>query len=89
MYPRGFSGEQSYWTLLGTDGGAKHSALISEDGAVKLTKGGGLIEPMLFDGRKGIDWANVKTLQSLRDGYLPIPAVHWQAGDLGLTTTAF
>ncbi len=36
---------------------------------------------------KLIDWANVKTTQSLQDGYLPIPTVHWQAGELGLATT--
>jgi hypothetical protein len=86
-YPRGFSGEQSYWTLVGVDGGAAHSALISEDGAVETDKGGWSIEPMLIDGRKLIDWANVKTTQSLEDGYLPIPTVHWQAGELGLATT--
>jgi hypothetical protein len=86
-YPRGFSGEQSYWTLVGVNGGAAHSALISEDGAVETGKGGWSIEPMLIDGRKLIDWANVKTTQSLEDGYLPIPTVHWQAGELGLTTT--
>ena len=86
-YPRGFSGEQSYWTLVGVDGGAAHSALISEDGAVEVGKGGWSIEPMLIDGRKLIDWANVKTTQSLQDGYLPIPTVHWQAGELGLATT--
>jgi len=86
-YPRGFSGEQSYWTLVGADGGAAHSALISEDGTAEVGKGGWSIEPMLIDGRKLIDWANVKTTQSLQDGYLPIPTVRWQAGQLGLATT--
>jgi len=87
IYPRGFSGEQSYWTLVGADGGAAHSALISEDGAVEVGKGGWSIEPMLIDGRKLMDWANVKTTQSLQDGYLPIPTVRWQVGQLGLATT--
>ncbi|MEO8998686.1 MAG: discoidin domain-containing protein [Rhodanobacter sp.] len=89
IFPRGFSGEQSYWTLVGVDGGAKHSALISEDGAVEVRKGGWSIEPMLLDGHQLIDWATVKTTQSLLDGYLPMPTVHWQSGALGLDTSVF
>ncbi|GAA0685239.1 discoidin domain-containing protein [Dyella marensis] len=89
MYPRGFSGEQSYWTLLGTDGGARDSALISEDGAVEVGKGGWSLEPMLFAGRNVIDWATVRSSQSLLDGYLPIPSVRWTADSLTLDTTAF
>ncbi|CAM1000433.1 Coagulation factor 5/8 type domain-containing protein [Rhodanobacter sp. Root179] len=89
IYPRGFTGEQSYWTLVGVDGGAKQSALLSEDGAVEVRKGGWSIEPMLLDGDTLIDWATVKATQSLQDGYLPIPTVHWQADDLRLDTTAF
>ncbi|MEO5831161.1 MAG: discoidin domain-containing protein, partial [Rhodanobacter sp.] len=89
IYPRGFSGEQSYWTLVGVDGGAKQSALISEDGAVEVRKGGWSIEPMLLDGKRLIDWATVKSSQSLQDGYLPIATVHWQADGVQLDTTAF
>jgi hypothetical protein len=89
MYPRGLSGEQSYWILVGVDGGAAHSALMSEDGAVEVGKGGWSIEPMLFDGQAVIDWANVKTDQRLLDGYLPIPTVRWQAQGLRLETTTF
>lgn len=88
MYPRGFSGEQSYWTLVGSDGGAKRSALISEDGAVEVRRGGWSIEPMIFDGRHVIDWASANVTQSLQEGYLPIPTVHWRSGSLSLDTTA-
>ncbi|HXP01643.1 MAG TPA: discoidin domain-containing protein [Luteibacter sp.] len=89
LYPRGFSGEQSYWTIVGVDGGSRDSALISEDGAVEVVRGGFSIEPFLIDGKKLVTWADVKTTQSLRDGYLPMPSVRWDAGDLSLTTTAF
>ncbi|MEO6519435.1 MAG: discoidin domain-containing protein, partial [Pseudoxanthomonas sp.] len=34
-YPRGFTGEQPYWTVVGLDGGYEH-ALIGEDGAVEV-----------------------------------------------------
>lgn len=87
LYPRGFSGEQSYWTLVGADGGAARSALISEDGAVEVRRGGWSIEPMIFDGQHVIDWASSNVTQSLLDGYLPIPTVRWQAGELSLDTT--
>ena len=88
LYPRGFSGEQSYWTLVGVDGGARHSALLSEDGAVEIDKGGWSIEPMLFEDGKAIDWASGSNTQRLQDGYLPIPSVRWQVGQLSLETTA-
>jgi len=89
LYPRGFSGEQSYWTLVGVDGGSRDSALISEDGAVEVTRGGFSIEPFLLSAGKLVTWADVGTSWSLRDRYLPMPSVHWRAGALSLQTTAF
>ncbi|MET4676886.1 MULTISPECIES: discoidin domain-containing protein [unclassified Luteibacter] len=89
LYPRGFSGEQSYWTIVGVDGGSRDSALISEDGAVEVTRGGFSLEPFLIDRGALVTWADVTTTQSLRDRYLPLPSVQWTKGDLALTTTAF
>lgn len=89
LFPRGFSGEQSYWTIVGVDGGSRDSALISEDGAVEIVRGGFSIEPFLIDGGKLLTWADVTTTQSLRDRYLPMPSVHWAANGLTLDTTAF
>lgn len=87
--PRGFHGEQSYWTLVGVDGGA-HSALIGEDGAIELARGDVSIEPFLLDddGRI-ISWADVTTSQSLADGYLPLPRVGWRWNDISLYIDAF
>jgi hypothetical protein len=89
LYPRGFSGEQSYWTIVGVDGGSRDSALISEDGAVEITRGGFSIEPFLLDRGKLVTWADVTTAQSLRDRYLPMPSVTWRKDGLTLATTAF
>jgi hypothetical protein len=89
LYPRGFSGEQSYWTIVGVDGGSRDSALISEDGAVEVTRGGFSLEPFLIDHGALLTWADVTSTQSLRDRYLPLPSVRWTKGDLTLTTTAF
>ena len=88
LYPRGFAGEQPYWTLVGVDGGGE-SALIGEDGAIELRRGGPSIEPFVLDNGRLVSWADVNTTQSLQDGDLPIPSVTWTADDWTLKVTAF
>jgi hypothetical protein len=87
--PRAFLGEQNYWTLVGVDGGGARSALMSEDGALEVGRGGYSVEPAVFaeDGR-AVTWADVRIRHSLRDGYLPLPEVRWQGRDLGLAIGA-
>nr|WP_242108572.1 discoidin domain-containing protein [Luteimonas aquatica] len=87
-YPRGFSGEQPYWTIVGLDGGTEQG-LVGEDGAIELGKGGLSIEPFVLDGGKLVTWNDVQVTQSLRDGYLPIPRVTWKHAGFTLETTAF
>ncbi len=87
-WPRGFSGEQPYWTLVGVDGG-KQQGLVGEDGAIELGKGGPSIEPFVLVDGKRVGWADVTATQSLQDSYLPIPSVHWTHADFGLDITAF
>ncbi|MEG3087009.1 discoidin domain-containing protein [Sphingomonas sp. PB4P5] len=84
-YPRGFT-EQSYWTLVASDGGAV-SGLIGEDGAIEVAKGGFSIEPFVVAGGKRVSWANVTPEQSLRGDYLPIPQVLWRGDGWTLATT--
>ena len=43
-YPRAYSNEQTYWTIIGADGGDDES-MLSEDGALELRKGSFSIEP--------------------------------------------
>ncbi len=88
LYPRAFSGEQSYWTLVGVDGGAQ-SGLVSEDGAVELAKGGISIEPFVVEDGRLVTWADVAESQSLQDGYLPIPSVTWRRSGWRLKVTSF
>ena len=49
LFPRGFSGEQTYWTLIGNDGG-KESGLLGEDGAIEVARGGFSIVPFVGGG---------------------------------------
>lgn len=87
-YPRGFSGEQPYWTILGIDGG-REQGLIGEDGAIEVGKAGFSIEPVVVSPAGTSTWADVRITQSLQDGYLPIPSVRWDHADYRLDVTAF
>jgi hypothetical protein len=88
LYPRGFIGEQPYWTLVGVDGGGE-SGLIGEDGAIELRRAGPSIEPFVLDNGRLVTWADVNVSQSLQDGDLPIPTVTWGFDDWTLAITAF
>ncbi len=82
-YPRGFSGEQSYWTIVGVDGDAEE-ALVSEDGAVEVGERGFTIEPFVHFDDKLWTWADVTAERTLVDGDLPIPIVAWPLPGLRL-----
>jgi len=87
LYPRGFHGEQPYWTLVGVDGGGD-SGLMGEDGAIELGRGGPSVEPFVVENGRLVTWADVGVTQSLRDDDLPIPSVRWAAEDWTLDVTA-
>jgi hypothetical protein len=87
-FPRGFSGEQSYWTVVGIDGGADQ-ALLSEDGALEIGRGGCSIEPLLLTDAGLLTWADVAIDHALDERYLPIPSVTWRRPGLSLSITAF
>ena len=88
QYPRGFSGQQNYWTIIGNDGG-KQTGLMSEDGALELRPGGISLEPFVVIGKQMISWADVKSKQSLQEDYLPLPSVQWQHAQFRLNVTSF
>src|SRR5262249_4742555 len=87
-FPRGFSGEQPYWTVVGIDGGTAQG-LLSEDGTLEAGAGKAAMEPMLVADGKVLTWAGAEITQSLAQGYLPIPTVTWSAQGLSLRVTAF
>jgi hypothetical protein len=78
-YPRAFHGQQNYWTLVGVDGSAARSALISEDGAIEPSRAGPSLEPVLIDAEGHlIGWADVQRTNGLVDDHLPLPVVQWR-----------
>lgn len=52
-----------------------------------MAKGGCSLEPVVIADGARISWADVTPEQSLRDGYLPIPRVHWRGEGWTLDTT--
>ncbi len=87
-YPRGFVGEQSYWTVLGIDGGDAQG-LFSEDGALEIGPRSASIEPFVLTDKGLVTWADVSAEQSLLDGYLPVPTVTWRHVEWSMRVTAF
>jgi F5/8 type C domain len=87
-FPRGMSGEQTAWTIVGIDGGDE-SALLSEDGALEVGKRGFSIEPFVVADSRVVSWADVETRQTLVDDYLPIPAVTWRQPRWEMGVSAF
>ncbi|MEP6633927.1 MAG: discoidin domain-containing protein, partial [Luteimonas sp.] len=87
-FPRGFYGEQPYWTIVGVDGGTGQG-LIGEDGAIELCQGCASVVPYVISDDRLVTWADVRLSQSLLDDYLPIPTVDWTHTDFGLLVTAF
>jgi hypothetical protein len=87
-YPRGMLDEQAYWTVVGVDGDSRE-ALLGEDGALETGRGRFSIEPFLFAEGRLVTWSDARTTQQLDDGFLPIPSVRWDVGELRLAVTAF
>ncbi len=86
--PRGFQGEQPYWTIAGIDGG-REQGLIGEDAAIEVGKGGFSIEPFVIVDGALLSWADVVTSQTLADDYLPIPTATWTHPRAALDVTTF
>jgi hypothetical protein len=85
-YPRSFSGEQAYWTVVGESGLAP-KALVGEDGAVEPAEGSFSVEPFLSFGGSLKRWSDASIDHSLERGDLPIPTVIWRVQKVSLATT--
>jgi hypothetical protein len=88
LFPRGFIGEQSYWTLVATPAGGV-SGLMDESGAVENGPGGFSVEPFVRDGGRLVSWADVHASHLLKDGYLPLPSSHWETPGWALRISSF
>jgi F5/8 type C domain len=87
LYPRGYAGEQRFWTVTGIESGVQ-KPLFAEDGAVEVANSSFSIEPMLEIAGKLVTWADAKLTQSLESGNIPIPSVEWSADSVRLQIRA-
>jgi hypothetical protein len=76
LYPRGFLGEPTAWTVVGRDFDTREG-LIGTDGALEAGPGMFSVEPFLWSDGKLVTWNDVKATQTLEGGFLPIPRVTW------------
>jgi hypothetical protein len=88
IYPRGFVGEQNYWTLIATPSGG-NGGLMDEGGAIEVGRRGFSVEPFVIEDGALVSWADVEPEQSLVDNALPIPSVTWRRPGWSLTTIAY
>ncbi len=77
-HPRWLQREQSYWTPSGISNGTQ-CALMNEEGMVEVAPGSFSLEPMVRIAGRLFTWADVTTRPQLAQGYLPVPAVTWEA----------
>ncbi|MDI6802799.1 MAG: discoidin domain-containing protein [Bacteroidota bacterium] len=87
-FPKYFSNQMSYWTIVGVSGDTKE-AMINEEGMIEVDKASFSLEPFLYLNGKFITWNEVSITQSLDRSYLPIPIVEWKYNDFILKTTTF
>ncbi len=87
-YPRYFSDEQVYWTVVGADGD-EHEALVGEDGRVEVGKGQFSIEPFLFADGRLLGWHEADSTTLSENIPLPLPIVERHHAGRRLRVRAF
>jgi hypothetical protein len=87
-FPRGFLGEQSYWTVVGVDGDADEG-LLDEDLRLETGRAQFSLEPFLFTESGLRTWAEGQVAHALAPGSLPIPTATRTVDSLALSVTAF
>ncbi|MFH2051479.1 MAG: discoidin domain-containing protein [bacterium] len=87
LYPRGFLGEPTAWTVVGADHDAREG-LLGADGALEAGPGGFSVEPFLWTGGRLLTWQDAVCKQRLAEGNLPVPTVIRDSGPWRLVITA-
>lgn len=92
-FPRYFSGEQTYWTVMGIPSDVRE-CLMNEEGQVEVVKRGWMIDPTVTirtskDESRHFTWADGKHTQELGLGFLPMPIVNRASEGHELKVTGF
>ncbi len=74
LFPRYFTPEQTYWTVLGRPEGGKQ-ALLSTDGVIEPFPGGFSLEPFVYRNGELLTWKDLTATAELAAPSLPLPSV--------------
>lgn len=88
FYPRWLKKQQEYWTVMGVPDDDKES-LLSECGVLEPWHFSYTFVPVLKTDAGIITYADVETVQSLDEGFLPIPKIVWKGNGVNLAVEAF
>ena len=87
-YPRGFLGEQSYWTVIGVDG-ADEEGLLDEDARLETGRAQFSLEPFVVTEQGVRNWSHGNAVALPEPQALPIPSVKRTFEYVELRVTAF
>lgn len=77
LFPSSLKQQQVYWTAVGIPGGLQKS-VFDEYGNLEAFKGAPLVQPVWRDrGGRAAAAFNADLRHSLREGWMPMPAVEW------------
>jgi hypothetical protein len=77
LFPLTLRNQQVYWTAVGIPAGIQKS-IFDEFGDLEAWKGAPLVQPLWRDTERHVHAAHSSNpVQTLRDGWLPMPAVQW------------
>jgi len=88
LYPRGFLGEMSSWTLVGSREPRRPAGLLGADGAFEPAPRTFSLEPFVWLDGTLVTWTDVTAQQALAGGDLPVPTVRWTHAAFALEVTA-
>jgi F5/8 type C domain len=90
LYPDSLHRQQVYWTATGVPAGVQKS-VFDEYGNIEAFKGAPLVQPLWRDDSgRAVAAPTAQRTHSLREGWMPLPAVEWSPqSDLQLRSEAF
>jgi hypothetical protein len=86
-FPKTSTWQQSFWTVVGQHNDDRE-VLFNEEAMIELGRRGPSVEPFVSANGKFLTWADATHVQSLQDGWAPIPTVVRRHDGLELSITA-
>lgn len=78
LFPAQLHQQQVYWTVVGVPAGQQKS-IFDEFGNLEAYKGAPMLQAIWHDAQGAVSADGVARTQALREGWMPLPSVQWQA----------